>query len=118
MRPHPAVPGKVMYHVTFPRSERGYCHLIGDNRFFQREQCYLLSDNEGTGFLPECSRQSTETQRKARDASRRGIDYTCSTPVWKLAFGEGRPARAKARNKIARVSWGWMMASTQPRAAP
>ena len=46
------------------------------------------------------------------------LNHTCRTPVWKLALGVGRLARVRARRRICRVSCGWMMASTQPRAAP
>ena len=44
--------------------------------------------------------------------------HVCTTPVWKRAFGVGRETYPSKSERTSRVSCGWMIASTQPRAAP
>ena len=65
-------------------------------------------------------RYSGRRGKRTRKSRRtRTMVQTCSTPVWKFALGVGRLASSKARSSVrARVSCGWMIASTQPRAAP
>ena len=92
---------------------RGLAARVGDNH-----DSPLARQRLGDRFSDAGTTAGQDDDLVAKIVHGRCRRQTCITPEWKRALGIGRPTHSRHFPSTVRVSCGWMIASTQPRAAP